>query len=308
MLFGLATLVFFLSRLLPGDPSSLFLSPEIPPSVAGQLKSQFGLDRPLFIQYVSWLEAIGKGELGYSFAHGMPVAEVLLRVFPNTAILALSALLVEVVLAVSVVGLAVAHVGSTVDRILERLTLLVYSLPSFWIGILLLLIFSFSLRMFPSSQMYSSGTGGAGEFTSLTDLFAHLVLPTLTVALPGSALLARYLRSAVTETLSQEYLLAARAMGLSNMKLFGLYILPNSFGPVVSVLGIEVGVLLTGVLVTETLFSWPGMGRIAVMAIFTRDYPMILGCTLLGGVVVVLANVGADLLRAVIDPRVRMSS
>lgn len=301
------TLVFFLSRLLPGDPSSLYISPGIPPAVAEQLRSQFGFDRPVVDQYAAWLIAVFRGELGYSFAHNAPVSQVLRDVFPNTFILGASALVLECVLAVFIAALAVSHVGSAFDRFLSNLTLVVYSLPTFWIGILLLLVFSFTYRIFPSSQMYSVGVKDLGAFASFLDLLRHLILPSLTVAIPGAAALARYFRTSIANTLGQEYVLAARGMGVSKARLFRSYVLPNSAGPVISLLGIEIGVLLTGVLVTETLFAWPGMGRIAVMSIFSRDYPMILGCTLLGGCIVVAANILSDILGAWLDPRIRLS-
>lgn len=307
MMLGLMTLVFFLSRLLPGDPSSLYISPGIPSAVAEHLRSQFGFARPLWDQYLSWLTSIAAGELGRSFAHNAPVRDVLLEVFPNTMLLGGTALVIETILGVILAMIAVRYVGSGIDRTLSRLVLIVYSLPSFWIGLLLLALFSFSFNLFPSSQMYSAGAGELGGMQAMVDLLKHLTLPALTVAIPGAAAIARYLRTSITETLGQDYIAAAVGMGLSPTKVFRLYVLPNSIGPVVSVLGIEIGVLLTGVLVTETLFAWPGMGRIAVMAIFTRDYPMILGCTLLGGAVVVAANTLADVIRAWIDPRIRLT-
>ncbi|MBM2840951.1 MAG: binding-protein-dependent transport system inner rane component [Bacteroidetes bacterium] len=300
------TLVFFLSRLLPGDPSSLFISPGIPPVVAEQLRSQFGLDRPVVDQYIAWLTTVFHGELGYSFAHSAPVSQVLLSVFPNTLILGLSALVLECVLAILIAALAVSRTGSDFDRLLSNFTLVVYSLPSFWIGILLLLTFSFTFKLLPSSQMYSLAARDTGGLVAFADFLQHLILPALTVAIPGAAVLARYLRTNITDILGQEYVVAATGMGLSKSKMFRSYVLPNSVGPVISLLGIEVGVLLTGVLVTETLFAWPGMGRIAVMAIFSRDYPMILGCTLLGGCIVIVANILSDVFRAWIDPRVRL--
>ncbi len=304
-MFGLVTLVFFLSRLLPGDPASLYLSPGIPPGVAAHLHAQFGLDRPLADQYVAWLFSTFTGELGYSFAHSAPVRDVLLSVFPNTILLGVTALIVECALAILLAALSIRAVGSALDRMLSHLTLVTYSLPSFWVGILLLWLFSFSLGIFPSSQMYTAGIRESDGPRAFADLLKHLVLPALTVAIPGAAVIARYLRTSITDTLRQEYVVAATGMGLSSGKVFRSTIFPNSIGPLLSLLGVETGVLLTGVLVTETLFAWPGMGRMAVMAIFTRDYPMILGCTLLGGVVVVAANTLADVARAWIDPRIR---
>jgi peptide/nickel transport system permease protein len=307
MMFGLATLVFFVSRLLPGDPATLYVAPGIPPAVAEHLRSQFGLDRPLWDQYLSWLFATLRGELGFSFAHGAPVKTVLLQIFPNTLLLGGTAFLLECVLAFALAALAVRFTGSWFDRALSHLTLVVYSLPSFWIGILLLSLFSFSLKLFPSSQMYSVGAENLGGLAAMQDLVKHLALPALTVAVPGTAAIARYLKTSMMETMRQDYVVAAIGMGVPKGRIFRLWILPNSLGPVVSVLGVEIGVLLTGVLVTETLFAWPGMGRFAVMAIFTRDYPMILGCTLCGGALVIAANILADFVRAWIDPRVRLT-
>jgi peptide/nickel transport system permease protein len=307
MMFGLATLVFFVSRLLPGDPSSLYVSPGIPPGVAEQLRSQFGLDRSLWDQYLAWLFSTLRGELGFSFAHGAPVKAVLLQVFPNTLLLGGTAFLLECVLAFVLAALAVRFAGSWFDRALSNMTLVVYSLPSFWLGILFLSLFSFSLKIFPSSQMHSVGVEQLDGLATFGDLLKHLALPALAVAVPGTAAIARYLRTSMTETMRQDYVAAAIGMGLSKGKVFRSCILPNSLGPVVSVLGVEIGVLLTGVLVTETLFAWPGMGRFAVMAIFTRDYPMILGCTLSGGALVMAANILADFIRAWIDPRIRLT-
>jgi peptide/nickel transport system permease protein len=307
MIFGLVTLVFFLSRLLPGDPASLYVAPGIPPRVVEQLRSQFGLDCSLWEQYLAWLSSTLRGELGYSFAYGAPVRDVLLHVFPNTLLLGGTALVLECVLALVLAALAVRSVGSWLDRSLSHMTLVVYSLPSFWVGILLLSLFSFSLGILPSSQMHSAGGEQPGAAAAFGDLLTHLALPALTAATPGIAALARYLRSSMTETMRQDYVVAAIGMGLSRGKVFRSCILPNSLGPVISVLGIEIGVLLTGVLVTETLFAWPGMGRLAVMAVFSRDYPMILGCTLCGGGLIVAANILADFLRAWLDPRIRLA-
>ena len=227
--------------------------------------------------------------------------------FPNTLLLGAAALVLECAAAFVLAALAVRFAGSWFDRTLSNATLVVYSLPSFWIGILLLSLFSFSLRIFPSSQMQSVGAEQLGALAGFGDMLKHLALPALTVAIPGIAAITRYLRTSMEETMQRDHVVAASGMGLSDWRVFRSYILPGSLGPVISVLGVEIGVLLTGVLVSETLFAWPGMGRLAVMAIFSRDYPLILGCTLAGGVLVVAANILADFLRAWIDPRVRLT-
>ena len=307
MMLGLLTLVFFLARLLPGDAATLYISPGIPPAVAEHLRSQFGLDRPLWNQYVAWLSSTLRGDLGYSFSHLAPVNDVLRDVFPNTLLLGITALILECLLAFLLATVTVRHVGSRLDRFLSGVILVTYSLPSFWLGIILLSLFSFSFGILPSSQMYSHGAKELGGLTAFADMLKHLVLPALTAAIPGAAAIARYLRTSAAGTLGEDFVVAATGMGLSHRRVFQSYVLPNSIGPVLSLLGTEIGVLLTGILVTETLFAWPGMGRIAVMAVFARDYPMVLGCTLLGGAVVVAGNIFADFMRAWIDPRIRIA-
>jgi len=307
LILGVATLVFFLSRLLPGDASSVFLSPTVPPAVADHVRAQFGLDRPVVEQYLLWLRSLFHGELGYSFAYGTPVLEVLRTVFPNTVILGTAALVLELVIAVAIAGLASVRAGSWIDKVVSNGTLVVYTLPTFWVGIMLLTVFSYSLGILPSSQMYSLGIEQAWGLHTVLDLLKHIVLPALSIALPGAAGLARYLRTNIQTTTSQEFVVAAKSMGLLPWKIFRSYVLPNAISPVISLAGIEAGVLLSGMLVSETLFAWPGMGRVAVQAIFARDYPLILGCTLVACIVVVAGNLIADLINALIDPRIRVA-
>jgi peptide/nickel transport system permease protein len=308
LLFGLVTLVFFLSRLLPGDATTLlFLSPAVPPAVAEQLKDQFGLNRPVTEQYLLWLGSVSRGQLGFSITQKAPVLDVLASVFPNTVVLGLVALFLEMVITIVLASLAVRHAGSKLDILISNGTLIVYALPTFWIGLTLVSLFSYRLGLFPASQMHSVGMSGSNWADSLSDLLLHVALPALTIAIPGSAGLARYVRSSISATLNQEYVTAARGMGLSQNRIFLSYVLPNSLTAMVSLLGIELGILLTGVVVTETLFAWPGMGRVVVNAMFARDYPLILGCTIVAGIVVIFGNVIADVTNALIDPRIRLT-
>lgn len=308
LVFGVATLTFFLSRLAPGDVSSAFISPRMPPDVAESIQHQFGLDRPVAEQYLLWLRSVLQGDLGYSFTHSTSVTGVLKEAFPNTALLGVTALMIEILLAIALVALAVARPGSQLDRFISSGTLVVYTIPTFWIGVVLVSLFAYGLGFLPSSHMHSLGAAERGVTGSVIDLARHLVLPALTIAIPGGAGLARFLRTHVTTTMDQEYVIAAKSMGLSRRKVFLSYVLPNSVGPMVSLLGIEFGVLLSGVVVTETLFAWPGMGRVAVMSIFARDYPLVLGCTIVASAIVVLGNVVADVVNSAIDPRIRLGS
>lgn len=306
MLFGLVTLVFILSRLLPGDVGTLYLSPTVSQAAADQLRTQFGLDQPLHVQYLRWLAALMRGDLGISFAYNAPVSEILARVFPNTLLLGVPALLLEIILAFVVVYIAKRNPGSRLDRWFSRGSLVVYALPTFWVGLLLIMVFSHALALLPSSHMFSAGATPELSLSSAADVLRHLVLPACTLAIPGAAGLSRYLASAVNETFNQEYILAASSMGLKSGVILRRYVFLNSLGPMISMVGLEIGTLLTGVLVTETLFAWPGMGRLIVVSVFARDYPLILGCTLLGGVVVVVGNLLADIMHAIVDPRVQL--
>jgi peptide/nickel transport system permease protein len=302
LIFGLVTIVFFLSRLLPGDVTDAFISPTIPQSVKEHLRGQLGLDRSVLEQYFAWLRLVVSGDLGLSFTRNAPVLEVIGDVFPNTVILGSAALLIEIILGVLLVLPTFFYEGKWIEKVFTNLMLVVYTLPSFWTGVMLLIVFSYGLGLFPSSQMYSSG-----EFGSFIDLLRHVVLPALTAAIPAAAGFARYLRANVSSVMTQDYVLAARSMGLSDWRIFRSYVLPNAISPIVSLIGIEIGILLTGVLVTETLFSWPGMGQLTVTAIFSRDYPLILGCTLVSGVVVIAGNLISDIINAVVDPRIRLA-
>ncbi len=302
LIVGLVTFVFFLSRFLPGDVTDVLISPSVPASVRDQLRLQLGLDRPIVEQYFIWIRSVMSGDLGTSFTRSQPVLNVIAGVFPNTVILAAAALVMEVVLGLLLALPTFFLDGKRIEKIFSGFLLAVYTVPSFWVGMILLLCFSYGLGVLPSSQMYSSQ-----HYGSFPNLLQHLVLPSLTLAIPAAAAFARYLRSSVRDVQKQEFVLYARSLGLSSGRVFRSYVLPNAASPVVSLLGVEIGVLMTGVLVTETLFSWPGMGQLTVHAIFARDYPLVMGCVLVAGVVVVLGNLVADVANALLDPRIRLA-
>jgi peptide/nickel transport system permease protein len=305
LLAGVVTLVFFLARILPGDPTQVFLSPNIPPAVADRVREQFGLDRSLPDQYTAWLASLLRGDLGHSLSQNEPVATILLRVFPNSILLGGTALLMEVILALALHLAALARPGSFADRTIARSSLVAYTLPTFWVGFVLLWVFAYSLRLLPASQMESANSGQLGGVGFVFDRAVHLLLPALTIALPGSAGLTRYVRSGLVSVLESDYVLAARSLGLQRREVVLRYMLPNAMCTGVTYLGVEFGLLLAGVVVTETLFAWPGMGRLIVMATFARDYPLLLGAACLAGSAVILGNLLADLVNALIDPRIR---
>ena len=303
MMFGLLTLVFVLSRMMPGDAADLFLAPGIPPAVAGHLRHQFGLDRPVIEQYIDWMTSAAVGDFGYSLSHAAPVSGVIGTVFPHTVLLGIAALVLEMFLAATVVTSVWMRAGVGSERFLSWSSLVLYTIPPFWLGMLLLSVFAYQLGLLPAGQL-SSGRDLPLDL-AIPNLLSHLVLPALTLAVPGAAMLVRYWWGAIAETRSSGFVLAARAAGLSPGKVFRSAVLPSSLGPALSVLGLEIGVLFGGVIVTETLFAWPGLGRVSVMAVFSRDYPLLLGCTVVAGLVVVAGNALADIAVAILDPRRR---
>jgi peptide/nickel transport system permease protein len=308
LLLGLLTIIFLISRLAPGDPVSLYLSPTVPAQVGDELRRQFGLDQPLFSQYTDWLSNAVQGNLGVSFSHQRPVVQVIGEFLPNTAILGVAAIVLEFIFGILLGALAVRYHGSIIDKLVTNTGLVVYTLPTFWVGFLLLAVLAYASGLFPSSQMHSVNSEAMTPWMQTVDLLKHLLLPACTIAIPGGAGIAKYFRSSLMRVQREEYVLAARSMGVREGTIFLLYELPNAVAPVITILGLELGTLLAGAIVTETMFAWPGMGRLAVMAIFSRDHPLVLGCTLVSGVVVILGNLIADILYSIVDPRVRVQS
>lgn len=308
LLFGLVTLVFLITRLLPGDPTLLFISPKVPPHIAAQLRTEFGLDQPMMVQYVRWVAGLASGNLGFSFTHQRAVVDVIGNAFLNTALLAGAAIILEVVIGVLIGILAAQYRQSLLERWISYGGLVIYTMPAFWVATLLLLLFSRALGILPSSHMHSIGAEHLNPFEYYLDLLKHLILPSLTLALPGAAGLARFVHTQLAITTRQQYIITARSFGFSDRRILLKYALPNALLPVITLVGLELGGLLSGALVTETIFAWPGIGRITVTAIFARDYPLILGCTIISGIVVILGNLIADVLYTAVDPRVKVTS
>ena len=305
LLIGLLTIVFIISHLAPGDPVTALISPSIPSAVADKLRRQFGLDQPLLAQYGHWLKNTLSGELGISFRHQRSVMEVIANFLPKTMMLGFTAICLELVVGLLLGLLAVRYYGSILDKMVSNLGLIVYTLPTFWIGLVLLAFFSYALGLLPSSQMHSINAENLSFTGRAFDLFKHLILPALTIALPGAAGIARYFRTSLLKVQREEYVMFAQSLGLSKSKIFFSYELRNALAPVITIVGLEIGTLLAGAIVAEIMFAWPGMGRLAVMAIFARDYPLVMGCTLVSGVVVVLGNFVPDVFYMLLDPRVR---
>jgi len=285
------TMVFLLAHIVPGDPVAQMLGEGARAEDLDQLRHALGLDQPLPLQYARYLGGVLRGDLGESFRFQQPVAGVILSRYPATLELALVSLLVCAAIAIPAGMLAAQRRGTPTDHSIGIFTLLGLSVPNFALGPVLVLLFSVILGWLPVS-----GRGGP----------AHLVLPAITLGAALAAILTRMVRSSVIEELSSDYVRAARAKGLSESAVLFRHAFRNALIPILTILGLQFGALLAGAIVTETIFSWPGIGRLAVQAIESRDYPLLQGCILLIAVSYVAVNLLTDLVYAAVDPRVRL--
>jgi ABC-type dipeptide/oligopeptide/nickel transport system permease component len=286
----IVTMVFLLAHIVPGDPVQQMLGEGARAEDMDQLRHALGLDAPILTQYGRYLSQVVRGNLGESFRYQQPVARVILSHYPATLELAFFALLMCAAIAIPA-GLAAAEKrGTTADRAIGVFTLLGLSVPNFALGPILILLFSVILGWLPVS-----GRGG----------ISHLVLPAVTLGAALAAILTRMVRTAVMEELSSDYVRTARAKGLPEWRVLFRHAFFNALIPIITILGLQFGTLLAGTIVTETIFSWPGIGRLAVTAIQARDYPLLQGCILLIAISYVVVNLMTDFLYVVVDPRVR---
>jgi len=300
-----ATLTFFVVQAAPGSYADTIDNPRLSAETRDAIRARYGLDRSAGAQYVSWLGAIATGDLGTSFLYKEPVSRVLSRALPPTLLLAGSGLLLTMLLGLILAVTAVRQPNGWADRVITILSLGLYGVPSFWLAGMLILVFSVSLGWFPASHMHSVDAGRLGSLAYLADLLRHLFLPALCLGLVGAAGTARYLRASLLDVRASRFMLAARARGIPNRRLLLVHALRPALLPVVTLLGLSLPVLVSGSVVVEAIFSWPGMGQVAFNAARARDIPLILGATLVGAAAVILGNLVADLLYAVVDPRSR---
>ena len=290
VLLGVATLVFALIHLVPGDPAQAMLGEGASQQEVQKLRGTLGLDRPLLVQYRSFLRGITRGDLGTSFRYNTPVTVQIRERFPNTAKLALAAMLVALLVAIPLGILAAVYRGTFVDHAAMTLALAGICMPNFWLGPLLAILFAVWLGWLPVS-----GTGTP----------AHLVLPAVTLGAALAAILARMTRASLLEELRELYVLAARARGFSGARAVLRHAFRNSLIPIVTIVGLQFGAVLTGTIITETIFAWPGIGRLLIQAINFRDYPLVQGCILFISITYVAMNLLTDLAYGFLDPRIR---
>lgn len=320
VLLGIGAIVFFMMALTPGDPVELMLGDARATEEQRQsLRRDMGLDRPVHERFVRFIGNAATGEFGMSFHHRRPVSQVILERVPATVELTLVAMSIALIVGIGLGVLAAVKRDSWIDRLSTVASLVGVSLPGFWFGILLILLFAVALGVLPvSGRIGFSGevpfvTGFllidtllAGRLDSFLDALRHLLLPAITLGLAMAALLTRVTRASMLEALAQDYVTFAEAKGISRARVLFRHTLKNALIPTVTVAAIETGTLLGGNMIVETVFGWPGLGRLVVEGIFTRNYPLVQACVLLYAVTYVLLNFCADLLYATLNPRVRL--
>lgn len=306
LFFGVGIVNFFLFHLSPGDPTNLYFGPKVKRENLQYARHQMGLDRPWYEQLTSWSKRVLRGDLGYSWAKHRPVAGILREAIPATLQLSCFALLVNIVLGCLVGMVAGIHAHSWRGKLLDVLTLALYSIPVFVLALIFIFVFSLKLRWLPASQMRSFFTADMGFWTGIWDRVRHLLLPVAVLGLTGAAATSRYVRGHLREILNQNYIRTALAKGLARKRVYLHHALRNALLPVITLLGIYFPFLLSGAFIVEVIFAWPGMGRIAYEAIFAKDYPVIMAVNFVVAGMVITGNLISDLLYRFIDPRVRL--
>ncbi|MGC1455473.1 MAG: ABC transporter permease [Nitrospirota bacterium] len=292
-LLGITLITFILMQSLPGDPVTAMVGERASPETIARIRTELGLDRSLTYQYFMYLKRLGSGQLGQSLYTNRQVTDDLLQKFPNTARLALTAMLFASVIGIGTGVFAASKRGTNWDRFVTLLSVGGISIPVFWLGLSLMLLFAFYLRWLPPSGM---GNGS----------LIHIILPAVTLGTFSLSYIVRVTRSSMLETLSQPYVAAARAKGLSESSVVFKHALKNALIPVVTLIGLDLGSYLNGAVLTETIFGWDGLGRYALDGILKRDYPVIMGVVLFGAVIFVTMNLLVDISYHFLDPRVRV--
>lgn len=309
IVFAVVTLTFALVHLAPGRPFRSGGERVLDPSVFAEFERRFCLDCPLLLQYAAYLRAVARGDLGISYGQRRPVAHALRDAIPNTLVLAGAALVIDFLLGLAIGVYQAIRRNRLADVALSQTTLFLYSVPTFWLGLALVLVFAVGLGLFPAAGMHDAALPRSAAWpVRFVDLLWHLTLPALTLGIVGAAGTARYQRAALLEVLGQDFIRTARAKGAREWRVMRHHALRNALLPVITLFGLAFPFLLTGAVLIETIFSWPGMGRLAVDAIFRRDYPLVTATTMIAAIMVVLGNLLADVLYAVADPRIRMRS
>ncbi|HZQ06257.1 MAG TPA: ABC transporter permease [Anaerolineae bacterium] len=290
VLIGISIITFLLIYYLPADPARMYAGPSATAEAVARIRHELGLDRPVWEQYISYMERVVHGDLGFSYRKQVPVTELILSRIPYTLALILAGVFVELLIGIPIGILAAVKRGRVPDRLGMIIALIGVSIPSFWLGLLLLYWLGFVIPIFP--------LGGAGGLD-------HLILPALAVGLGGAAWYARMMRSSTLDILSTDYVRTARAKGQRESQVILRHIMPNALNPIITMAGLDIPWFIGGVVLVETVFNWPGLGRLAYEAIETVDVPLILGTVIVTSLFVVASGILIDIVQGMVDPRIR---
>jgi peptide/nickel transport system permease protein len=314
LLLGVLTLVFIFMHAAPGDPTAIYMRPSVSPEVLEQMRQNWGLDQPLHIQYFRWMKSFLTGNFGVSLSQNRPVAAILAERIPNTLILSGTALLLIFGIGIVIGIIQAVRQYTALDNVLTFGALFIYSMPSFWLALMLVLLLAYKVYQidwwpealrFPASGTTSINYDLLSGWGKLGDRLHHLVLPSIALGVSSAASIARYMRSSMLEVIRQDYIRTARAKGLPERSVILKHALKNALLPIITLLGLYLPFLFSGAVLVEHVFAWPGMGKTIVDAIYQRDYPLVMATTFLFAVMVVIGNLIADVLYAVVDPRIR---
>jgi peptide/nickel transport system permease protein len=302
LLFGVAILSFVFAQVMPGGPDALFgRNGRMTQEQLDNIRHNMGLDRPVYVQLLKWLGNLVQGDFGTSYTQFRPVSQVIWDVFPNTLLLMGTGLFVALLFSIIFGIFAALRPYGIFDGISSFISYFGLAMPVFWFGLMLQILFAVKLGWLPSAGMHGAGQSG------LWDLIKHLALPGFTIAIGSIAGWSRYLRSSVIEAMEQDYVRTARAKGVQEQRVVVTHVLRNAMIPFVTVAAIDIPLYLTGAVLTETVFSWPGMGRLFYDSLTVRDYPVLMGIVILGAVLIVVGNLIADLLYGLLDPRIKVN-
>lgn len=303
VIFLVVTFIFILLRIAPGNPSSKFISPQLSPELAQHISQSFNLDKPILVQYFNFVKNLLTGNFGVSYNFRQPVMTVIGGYFLFTLLFATTSFIIQMLFSYWLVKFSVSKKNSIVDKTFSKLSLIFYATPSFVLGLILIYTFAIKLDWLPTSGIKSIYSDDFNFIENVFDSIKHLILPIITLSTAGIAVFYRYLRDSVEDVYNQPFIVNLRAFGLSEKEIFSKHIIPNALRPLISIAGVEYGILLGGALITEVIFALPGMGRLTVNAIFNRDFPLVIGCSFIAGLMMILTNLIADLIKIKIDKR-----
>jgi peptide/nickel transport system permease protein len=304
---GVLTLTFLLLEAAPGRPVDLLLGDgPVPPEMRARIEAAYGLDQPAYARYASWIGHTLRGDLGWSLSRGRNVRSVLADALPQTIRLAAGGLAIQLLLGIALGALHVVRPGGVVDHGLSWTGLVLASVPTFWLGLMAILLFAVAIPIFPPSSAHSIGADAMGFAAREADGLWHAALPSLVLGLGSSAVIARFVRAGLVQALGEGFVRAARARGASRARVLAAHALPAAAGPIITLAGLQLPILVSGALVVEVVFGWPGMGRVTYDAVMAQDLPVVLAAVFLATILVIAGSLLADLGLALVDPRLRL--